>query len=369
MINTTAIKLNRPEPLLVTWEMLRRCNLDCTYCESTRHDSTSSLPSLDELTTTFNFIKEYTSLYNSKRADQTTTNIDFTGGEPTVNPAFWPLLDIIKQAGGFRLSLTTNGTWGPNFTKRILEHFSHVTISWHAEAEQHIKDRTIANILQLHEAGMSVQANIMLHCDSFDNATNICEMLRDKGVRVNPVPIGDGTIVRKGWFQDADGSNRRTSHEYTEEQQNWFFKFMGQDRPATASQEGTNVGRACCGGRCTQGKVNGEWQEVKLVNNWFKDWYCTINWYFLHIEQQQGNVLHHQTCRATFDGIGPIGNLSDTETILNNVKAMLAQPSIAPIICPNQRCGCGMCVPKAKEFTDFKDLWAATTSVPIQERS
>lgn len=368
MIQTTAIKLKHPEPLMVTWEMLRRCNLDCTYCESTRHDNTSNLPSLEDLSKTFKFIEQYVKLYNDKRVEKTITNIDFTGGEPTVNPAFWPLIELIKSTGGFRLSLTTNGTWGPSFTEKIKEHFAHVTISWHAEAEKFLKDRTVTNILYLHNAGMSVQANIMLHCDYFDEATAICEMLKSKGIKVNPVPVGDGTTVRKGWFQDADGSNRRTSHEYTETQQNWFYQFMGQVPTASASKEGTNIGRTCCGGRCVEGKVDDTWQEVKLVNNWFKGWYCTVNWYFLHIEQQYGNVYHHQTCRATFDGVGPIGNLNDTDSIIRNVQSLLSQPELSPIVCPNLRCGCGMCVPKAEKFKDFKDLWKETTIIPIYEQ-
>jgi hypothetical protein len=141
---------------------------------------------------------------------------------------------------------------------------------------------------------------------------------------------------------------------------------MGQDRKAVAIAEGTNVGRACCGGRCTQGLVNNEWQEVKLVNNWFEGWYCTVNWYFLHIEQITGNVFHHQTCKATHTGKGPIGNLNNTPAILDNVKAMLSG-SVNPIVCPNQRCGCGMCVPKAKELATFKELWKETTVLALSE--
>ena len=365
-MQTTAIKLKSPEPFMVTWDILRRCNLDCTYCESTRHDTTSALPSLEELTNTFRFIQEYVKIYNSKRVDSIKANMDFTGGEPTINNNFWPLLDIIASTNEFRLSLTTNGTWGPSFTEKILKNFAHVTISWHAEAEQYLKDRTVTNILFLHNAGMSVQANIMLHADHFEEAQKICEILKSRGVKVNPVPIGDGNIVRKGWFVDADGTNRRTSHEYTEEQQDWFYNWMGQPRKATTTTEGTNVGRACCGGRCTEGLVDNEWQEVKLVNNWFKDWYCTVNWYFLHIDQKSGDVFHHQTCQATHTGRGPIGNLRNSASILNQVQSMLSKP-VKPIVCPNQRCGCGMCVPKAKELSEFKELWKATTVLALSE--
>jgi MoaA/NifB/PqqE/SkfB family radical SAM enzyme len=361
-MQTTAIRLKNPESLMVTWDIVRRCNLDCTYCESTRHDNTSELPDLEELITTFNFVKDYVQLYNNLRVDKVGTNIDFTGGEPTINPAFWPFIDYVKQYDEFRLSLTTNGTWGPNFTQRILDNFSHVTVSWHAEDP--LKHRTVTNILELKKFNIGLQANIMLHCDYFEEATTLCEMLRSQGVKVNPVPIGDGNILRKGWFVDADGTNRRTSHEYTEKQQEWFYIWMGQSCKVNQSVEGTNIGRACCGGRCTEGLVDNKWQEVKLVDNWFKNWYCTVNWYFLHIDQKSGDVFHHQTCQATHTGRGPIGNLNNSDAILNQVQNMLSG-SVRPIICPNQRCGCGMCVPKARDFNDFKQLWSSTTIVPI----
>lgn len=368
MIETTAIRLKNPTAFIVTWEMLRRCNLDCTYCESTRHNNYSPYPDLNELKRTFDFIKQYTDLYNSKRKNKEFTSIDFTGGEPTANPNFWPLLDYIKSQGDYRLGLTTNGTWGPQFTQRVLENFIHVTVSWHAEASQHLKDRTIKNIIDLHNSGMSVQANIMLHADHFDEATAVYDLLEEKGIpRLNPVPIGDGSIVRKGWFVDADGSNRRTSHEYSEQQQNWFYAAMGQEQKSKEKKEGASIGRACCGGRCLEGKIDDQWQEVKVVNNWFKDWHCMINWFFMHVDQHTGNVYHHQTCQATFEGRGSIGNIRQSSKIIDNVKQFLSQETIPSIICPNQRCGCGMCIPKARDFETFKNLWKDTTMIPIRE--
>lgn len=362
MIKTIAIKSKNTEPLLVTWDILRRCNLDCSYCESNRHNNYSELPSLESMVKTFYFIKQYSELYNDKRPELIETCIDFTGGEPTINPAFWPLIEEIKTHKGFRLTLTTNGTWGPNFTQKILDNFSHVTVSWHAEDD--LKHRTLKNILDLAKAGISLQANVMLHCDYFDEAKEVCELLKSNGVRVHPTPIGDGNILYKGWFIDQEGHKRRTTHEYTEEQQNWFYKFIGLDTKSSAVEEGTKIGRACCGGRCTQGLVDNQWQDVKLVHNFFKDWYCTVNWYFLHINQQEGKVYHHQTCQARFDGIGPIGDLADTDSILTRTKTMLDQPMTA-IICPNQRCGCGMCVPKARDKDTFQILWKNTTKVEL----
>jgi MoaA/NifB/PqqE/SkfB family radical SAM enzyme len=366
-MQTTAINLKGPESFMVTWEMLKKCNLDCTYCESTRHDNDTDMPSIKELKSTFDFIRQYTDLYNSKRLDNSKTNINFTGGEPTINNAFWELLDYIKQFSSFELGLTTNGTWGSNFTDRVVDNFKHVTVSWHAEADKKLKGRSLENIIELHNRGVNVQANIMLHVDYFDEAAAICEYLNELGIKVHPTPVGDGNILKKGWFLDNKGTMRRTSHEYSAEQQGWFYKFKGIEQPVDVSQEGTNVGRACCGGRCLTGKVDGEWKPITLVNTFFKDWYCTVNWYFLHIDQYTRKVFHHQTCQATFDGRGPIGSLDTTNDILNNLKLMLSQPSMKPIVCPNQRCGCGMCVPKAKEIEDFKLLWKATTTLNLNK--
>lgn len=367
MFDTTAIKLKNPTEFMVTWEILRRCNLDCTYCESTRHNNYSPYPGLEELKTTFDFIKQYTDLYNSKRVYSSATNIDFTGGEPTANPNFWPLIDYIKSQGNYNLGLTTNGTWGPQFTQKVLDNFIHVTVSYHTEADIKLKLRSWRNIMDLHQAGKSVQANVMLHCDHFDEAVEVCENLRLNGVtKVNPVPIGDGVNIRKGWFIDSEGKNRRTSHEYTAEQQNWFYKFMGIDKTSSTAAEGTNVGRSCCGGRCLVGKVDDRWQEVKMVNNWFKDWYCTVNWYFMHVEQHTGDIFHHQTCQAKLDGRGPIGNIDQSQTMLDDLKNFLSQETVPAIICPNQRCGCGMCVPKAKSIEDFKSIWKDTSIIPIK---
>jgi MoaA/NifB/PqqE/SkfB family radical SAM enzyme len=358
MIEIDAITNKLNEAFMVTWDMLRRCNLDCTYCESTRHNNYSNYPTLEELKITFDFIKSYTELYNSKKIFNSHTNIDFTGGEPTANPNFWPLIDYIKQYDNFNLGLTTNGTWGKNFTQKILDNFSHITISWHAEASNHLKERSIKNIKSLYDAGKSVQANIMMHCDYFNEAASLCEDLRNYGIKkVSPVPIGDGTIIRKGWFIDSEGKNRRIGHEYSVEQQEWFYKFKGIDYSARQCKDGAEMGRSCCGGRCLIGKSNGEWQDVSHVKNHFKDWHCMINWFFMHIEQHTGNIFHHQTCQATFDGKGPIGNLNDSNEILKKLKDTLSQNTVPSIVCPNQRCGCGMCIPKAKYSEDFKKLW------------
>lgn len=339
MIQTSAIRLPNTERFMVTWDTGRRCNFDCSYCEMSRHDNVSPLHSYDELLSTFEFIKLYTK-------DQL-VNINFTGGEPTVNKAFWQLAEhIYNTEERFRLSLTTNGAWHPSNTEKISKWFKGITVSYHAEGHEMLKKQTMENIKLLHSMGIWLQVNVMMHVDHFSECERICEELKDLGIKHNPRPIGDGIIDRKGWFIDSDGSQRRTSHEYSQEQEQWYFNYLGITGP--------KEGRSCCGGRCIQGKVNGEWQAVSFINTNFKDWFCSVNKYFLHIEQHTGNVYHHQTCQALHNGQrGPIGNLRNTTEILNYQE--LNKDNI--ITCPNNRCGCGMCVPKAKDYTEFVNLF------------
>lgn len=356
MIKTIAIKPIKNEPMMVTWDLGRRCNYDCTYCEASRHDLVSPPRSLEEFQKTFEFIKSWTDLYNSKRQQKSQTNINFTGGEPTVNPSFWKLAEYINDQGDFNLSLTTNGAWALKRTKDIVKHFKGITVSYHAEADPLLRDRVIENILALYDSHIWLQVNVMLHADHWDHCVAVYEKLKSYGIKANPRPIGDGVIERTSWFIDTDGSWRRTSHAYSPEQQQWFFDQMGFKGTAQQIREGTQLGRACCGGRCLQGKVDDQWQDVSIVDTNFKDWHCMVDWYFLHIDQHTKSVYHHQTCQALHNKQrGALGTLDDSETLLRDLEKRLEMPS--PIICPNQRCGCGMCVPKAKNQEDFNDIW------------
>lgn len=362
MIKTTAIKLVNPEPMMVTWDLGRRCNFDCSYCESSRHDLISPHHGLDEFLKTFEFIKSWTELYNDKRLVKSNTNINFTGGEPTVNPNFWNLVNHINLNSNFNLSLTTNGSWPAKRLNDIINNFKGVTVSYHAEASEILRNRVIENILELHKTNIWLQVNVMLHVDHWNDCIDVYENLKSKGIKTNPRPIGDGTVERSSWFIDADGSMRRTSHNYTSEQQEWFFNEMGIKKLPEQSKEGTSLGRACCGNRCLSGKVNNEWQGIKLIDTNFKDWQCMVDWYFLHIDQHTGSVYHHQTCQALHNQKrGAIGYLKDSELLLKELKNRLINPTA--IICPNSRCGCGMCVPKAQSANDFNSIWEAIVKI------
>ena len=348
MIKTTAIKLVKSEPMMVSWDLGRRCNYDCTYCESTRHNNHSKHRTFDELKDTLDFIKKYSTLYGHDKV-----NVSFTGGEPTANPIFFDFAEYAKSFNSFNLGLTTNGTFSDKLIDRIEKIFSWVVISYHAESNAKLKKRVLENIKLLSSRNIRLSINVMMHVDYWDECVEVCETLKSLGIKFNPRPIGDGNITVKGWFQDADGTVRRTSHEYSKEQQDWYFVSMNSPVLSAEKREGTELGRNCCGGRCMEGKVDNVWQPINLIDTNFKDWYCSVNKYFLHIDNETELVYHHQTCQAKFEkGRGSIGSLKDTESIYSYVE----QNKDNTIICPNSRCGCGMCVPKAQDKNEYDSL-------------
>ena len=121
------------------------------------------------------------------------------------------------------------------------------------------------------------------------------------------------------------------------------------------------IGRPCCGSRTmclsTSCEPRSE-QKSKFVDfREFKGWHCSVNWFFMHIEQQTDSVFHHQTCQAQFGGTrGPIGKLSEGDKILADLKAMLESEAMPTIICPKQTCGCGLCAPKSKYKESYQKV-------------
>lgn len=341
-----AIVLKNKEPMMITWDTGRRCNFDCSYCDLSRHDLTSPLTSYKDLLKTYEFIKEYTAIYNQKNA-----NIAFTGGEPTVNPAFWQL---INEIDGFTLGLTTNGTFAQNKIDTIQDKFVAATISWHAEIDESLRDKALQNAVILHKNNFDIRVNVMMHTDYWNESVKAYNLLIDAGIKANAVIIGDGILGDTSFYKDSTGTLRRTSHPYTAEQQEWYFKVKGIDTDSISSlKSGNQLPRSCCGNRDLLGKCNGCWTDINAVQTNFKGWHCSVNRYFMHIEQHTGNVYHHQTCQAKFEGQkGPIGNLKNTFAILHYAKDNLNNS----IVCPNSRCGCGMCAPKALDKIEFDRL-------------
>ena len=121
------------------------------------------------------------------------------------------------------------------------------------------------------------------------------------------------------------------------------------------------IGRPCCGSRTmclsTSCEPDSDRKSKFVDFREFKGWHCSVNWFFMHIEQQTDSVFHHQTCQAQFGGTrGPIGKLSEGDKILAELKARLESESMPTIICPKQTCGCGLCAPKSSNKESYQKV-------------
>ena len=394
---------NRDGPLVVTWDTGRRCNYDCTYCSVERHDNYSPHASLEELQKVGSFLFDYSALlckYKTKRQ----INVSFTGGEPTVNPKFiqfgqW-LRELYtkeyKDEFDLKLGLTTNGAFGEKMAHSILEEYDQITISYHVEAHPNLKKKVIGNMYFFKSQGFSMKVNVMFHAQYFDQCVELCQQLQADDISFVPRMIGE-----EARSPDA--------HVYSDQQLAWMkdywrdknAKIQNMDRQQLAlvnpfrpikdaevvnkletvqtvvsvlpthqrvkpvkdingvvendkKQVAESVGRPCCGGRVMETGCGGCWTKTKFLEyQKFSQWSCSVNWFFLHIEQQTDKIFHHQTCQATFDNTrGPIGTISESDKILEWTRDKLETKSMPVITCPlgpNKLCGCGLCTPKSTD--------------------
>ncbi len=343
------------DPFIITWDLGRRCNYDCSYCPSHRHDSFSPHADLDELKTTAQNVFEYIKLISDYRINKD-FHISFTGGEPTVNPSFTEFAQFVrteydqkyKNNFNLKLSLTTNGAMSQQMAQSVIDNFDYVTVSYHAEAKAANKSNVIDRIITFKNSNVGLKVNVMFHADFFDECKQVCELLKQQNIKFIPRLIGD----------DPDSKSSQ-AHLYTEDHKQWLEEVWGI--------KVTNTTRPCCGGR-TFGSCSSEGTEKTnaVIDRQFEGWFCSVNWYFLHIEQQTGLIYHHQTCQATLDSKrGSIGTVEDFKNIITDVENKLKNNSMPIIVCPNKLCGCGLCTPKSSN----KDILLSSMDKVIVDRS
>ena len=83
-------------PFMITWDILRRCSFDCTYCPPHRHDLVSPYPSRKELDDVSHFLIDYLKIIKKYRVSDE-FNISLTGGEPTIYPEFIEFAEYLKS--------------------------------------------------------------------------------------------------------------------------------------------------------------------------------------------------------------------------------------------------------------------------------
>ena len=347
----------------VTWDLGRRCNYDCSYCPVHRHDNFSKHATLDELKNNVDFLFEYIDVYMEYRQTKI-ASVGFTGGEPTVNPNFIPFAKYLREQYNKKyedkweadFALTSNGAFSEKMGQAVMENFGHATISYHSESDAKLKQQVKDRILQLHYQGplhnCTVSVNVMFHAEYFDECKELCEFLLQHEVDFVPRVIGE-----------EPGSMPSFAHKYNEEQLAWMKNYWKQKNDAlyassavgdvvkNAKKLGSSIGRPCCGSRDMMLHNGTEKRKSTFVEfREFKGWKCSVNWFFLHLEQQTDQVFHHQTCQAKFNGTrGAIGKISEGHLLVEDLRKQMQTGTLPTIVCPKQTCGCGLCAPKSMD--------------------
>jgi molybdenum cofactor biosynthesis enzyme MoaA len=367
-----AIDDKKEKQLMVIWDLGRRCTFACSYCPPHRKNNWSAVASYDELVRTADSLERYSEIYNKHRNEPFRVAASFTGGEPTVNPAFFKFLEYLqKNYPHWKRTLTTNGFYSDRKLQTVMANTDYTTVSYHCESTPQQKAQVRKNLQTMLDANYGFKINIMFHeqDEYFRECIELAEWCDDNGVKYTPRIVGDQEDVKQG-IKD------RTVHTYTAEQLDWMKRYWDakkhrMQKPAHVASNpvvlagppggsamsmatekivGQKIGRPCCGGREMEQLVDDNWSVNSFVeNNNFQGWSCMINWYFLYIHQEIDKIWHHQTCQVNMSGnLGPICKVSEFDKYCDEIEQQFATGGIPYIRCPKTHCGCGLCVPKAK---------------------
>jgi len=368
--------------VMFSWDLGRRCNYDCSYCPTHRHNNYSPHASLEDLVYTFKKLSRYRQIMeNMSKLNEFTISV--TGGEPAANPVWWKACDEFRAIDPkIVVGLTSNGTMPKKIYENIDKYVTTLTLSYHCEADEKIKQGIREAMLYIHKhTNTYINVNVMFHSDPeyFQECLDLCYMLEENGVHFVPRIIGEDQGDAKKIKQDKE------FHSYTKEQSEIFTNYYQQLQHSTdASFKNTvrvdpptldnnpivkmatrnEIGRPCCGGitfnTLTENNYSSinkqpgpsnyldslEWDETRyLKTSKFKDWSCLVHLFLPHIQQETRMIFAHQTCQATeFGRQGPLCTIETFDAYMDRLEG----GDIPVMKCPNAVCNCGICTPKSK---------------------
>ena len=373
--------------MIVTWDTGKRCNFDCAYCGSDRHDNFSKFPSFMELVDGVNFLRDYLSLMLPYRSNPSAT-ISLTGGEPTTNPNFFRLAyymtdELADFEYDIKLALTTNGSYSKKRIPEIASLFDKITLSYHCDADELIKSKVRDNIIATHAVMDSFKVNLMMHPhdEYWQECLDLIDVMSAHDINFVPRVINglnyseEQSIWLRDYWINQNGSDVKTTIDIAKPGEGKSLEDRVAVQPKTTMKKDvakvfkklkedetktfTVTGRHCCFKaemNCALTKSNEQETLTYLGDTNFKDWNCSVNWFFLHLESQTDQIFHHQTCQADYNGgRGPIGKISEYEALIDEVTGYLDN-GMPTIKCPNLKCGCGLCATKSNSFTKFAGL-------------
>ena len=363
MINSIepAIDPSNIPTFLLDWELTLKCNLDCSYCRSGPegcHWNEAKHPDIDACLSSIDFMFAYVDRYMAVKPKwQRAVVLNVYGGESIFHPDIVQILEQVKikyrayaEHWPLTVACTTNAVAGPTLWQRVSNLIDEFTVSFHSETLPKQRQQIFDNILYNKASGRKQTVIFVMHNDpvKWQISVDAIEFCKHHGIKY---------VVK---------ANDRPEEvwSYSTEQFDYLSGFYKSRTAKTvipiqdaSKVQMSSLGRSCCGGRklCTNQDLKSP--QAFVAHTDFTDWYCSVNWYFLFVKQHTGDVYVNKDCQMKFDGsVGPIGNITDYQKILDEQKKMLDQEQVPVIQCKKQRCICGYCAPKAKQFNDFENI-------------
>jgi hypothetical protein len=334
---------------LLDWEITKRCNLDCTYCGPTEHDNTTEHPPLAECLQSIDFMFEYVSEYMQRiKPNQRKVILNVYGGESLFHPDIVEILEQVRikyqpyeDQWYLTVTCTTNGVVGENQFGKIVPLVDYFSMSYHAEGLLKQQKLYFNNLLTLKQANKPTKAIIMMHNTRWEDSERAIEFCKEHSInylaKVVDTPEG------KEW-------------KYNNTQLDYMKMFWVSKSEFDSNKNMLEQGRACCGGRKLS--TNGNLREsiTFVPRQGFRDWSCSVNWYFLFVEHLTGQVYTNKDCKTSTTGrVEPLGTINNYRAIIDTVQQQFAT-GMPVIRCVKDRCACGYCAPKAESPSEFLNL-------------
>lgn len=341
---------------MLDWELTMKCNLDCSYCVKGTyggHDNSTRHPDFEQCSKTIDFMYQYVDAVMSKKiAGLKYVILNINGGESLHHPDIVEILQQVRQKylmyqdrWHLTVTTTTNAIVSHKKLQAIIPLIDEFTVSYHSEHTEKQRQQFRDNLLSIRDAGKRLKCVVLMHYDEklFADAEQQISWLKQNSIKHLPRQL-----------DNAD----RTNRVYKTHQIKWFNKlyqsntnveFVSIDESKDTVL--SSVGRGCCGGRsfCSDQKYSQK--HFFVQNNRFENWYCSVDEFFLYVKQLTGEVFVNRDCKMNYNGgVGPIGWLYDTDSILKNIGL---NPTIQ---CKKEQCWCGLCAPKAQTIEDFNSI-------------
>lgn len=352
-----------PNIVSVTWHLGKKCNYDCSYCSPHTHDAVSPFMCID---TALRFVDDF---HQHCDSESKKTKWSITGGEPFLDPNFFPLVQHVKSKHSTaQMNVTSNGSLPIEQYCRATEFFDGITISLHLERPPSEIEKIIKDLHKIKNCFVSV--NLMALPGRLLQIKKIVKQLQDQNVhfmvrKITPAientallpfeSVGAGKKNRQ-LFELQHQSNLKFlyKHEIDSQRSHRLLEFYS----AEENDYLAHINHAPTWINCGYWDVNGEYLETNtdyLVGNdmnQFHGWTCYAGVDQIYIDFD-GSIY-----RGICMNGGAIGHI-------RRAFSMASQPTS----CDQKWCICGndICVRKSVQSHSQYVTGTSMIAMPGQE--